>query len=1020
MSRSQRPFYTRLRSLGMSFVMLSAGMAGSAGSATASNLGFEERVACEQAIQEVYYSHRSWPQDSAKPPFQVAVSREQIEARVRASEDKARLLDERWGYRINAAQLQAEIERMATKSRRPDRLGELWAALGNDSLLVAECLVRPLLVERRIRAFFSADLELHGTLRRQAEAELKAVNGQWDLDGMSGQVAEFELRRSNAQSDDGVAEPSVRILDEAQFKSQALRLNLDHRIDSQPKAHFAELQEDDEAYWAEAVLNADADHIRLAVVHWPKRSFSEWFADARTALSAASPADPIKMANDTFSLPRLGTASCSDDTWSLIRPEGRKNHTAVWTGSEMIVWGGRSDIGMLRSGGRYDPATDSWTAVETDGSPPMRDAHTAVWTGDEMIVWGGNFVGFATATGYRYDPTTDSWTQLSTSGAPLARWGHTAVWAEDEGVMLIWGGITSCSGDNCNYTGTGGAYDPASDTWSSLPAGLSARSGHTATWTAAGMMVWGGRNASDYLGDGSVLQGSVGSWAWVDLPADNAPAPRAHHTAAWTGLQLIVWGGENESGPLADGARFIIFDWAPVTAVDAPPALVGHTATWVGSEMVVWGGENDDGVMNDTIYRYDPDGSGDSWSVAGGATEGRRDHTAIWTGSHLLVWGGEYGNEFNRRVLEHGRIYNPAQSNHSVRIVMAGHLRPAAREHHSAIWTGSEMIIWGGSLRPFRRTATGARYDPATAVWTPTERDGAAQERDRHTVVWTGSEMIVWGGSSPTSGGGRYNPTTDSWSGVSTTFAPSDRRGHSAVWTGSEMIVWGGLSRHPATTLGNGAAYLPDSDQWVSLPTSGAPTPRQQHSAVWTGIELIVWGGTGGTDTDAPPLGDGARYVPGNGWSEVASTAARKLHSATWTGSEMLVYGEGKAVTHYGERYHPGTNQWSPIIGSDSPPYTRNNRHRAVWSGTEWIIWGGHGNPLQPVRYEASSQTLRQGASTGSPPHVSNFSAVWVDGEMLVWGGHPTSVAPGVVPNTNGGGAYCAKTDRIFYHRFEN
>ena len=38
----------------------------------------------------------------------------------------------------------------------------------------------------------------------------------------------------------------------------------------------------------------------------------------------------------------------------------RWNHRAVWTGSEMIVWGGSDDMNYLHTGGRYNPLTDSW------------------------------------------------------------------------------------------------------------------------------------------------------------------------------------------------------------------------------------------------------------------------------------------------------------------------------------------------------------------------------------------------------------------------------------------------------------------------------------------------------------------------------------------------------------------------------------------------------------------------------------------------------------------------------------
>ena len=55
----------------------------------------------------------------------------------------------------------------------------------------------------------------------------------------------------------------------------------------------------------------------------------------------------------------------------------------------MIVWGGYYSGSVLNGGGRYNPVADSWTAVTTTGAPAARYRHTAVWTGSEMIVWGG-------------------------------------------------------------------------------------------------------------------------------------------------------------------------------------------------------------------------------------------------------------------------------------------------------------------------------------------------------------------------------------------------------------------------------------------------------------------------------------------------------------------------------------------------------------------------------------------------------------------------------------------------------
>jgi hypothetical protein len=102
-----------------------------------------------------------------------------------------------------------------------------------------------------------------------------------------------------------------------------------------------------------------------------------------------------------------GVYDPSSDTWAATSlggaPSARINNTAVWTGSEMIVWGGFSSLGVVRTGGRYDPLTDMWVATTLDGAPIARDYHTAVWTGSEMIIWGG-YNGAPIGSGALYTP----------------------------------------------------------------------------------------------------------------------------------------------------------------------------------------------------------------------------------------------------------------------------------------------------------------------------------------------------------------------------------------------------------------------------------------------------------------------------------------------------------------------------------------------------------------------------------------------------------------------------------------
>src|SRR4029077_6286185 len=93
---------------------------------------------------------------------------------------------------------------------------------------------------------------------------------------------------------------------------------------------------------------------------------------------------------------------------------------------------------VLKTGERYNPTTDSWTATSTINAPDARDSHTAIWTRTEMIVWGGeDFSGYLN-TGGRYNPTADSWTATSITNPPTGRFEHTAVWSGSE--MIIWGG----------------------------------------------------------------------------------------------------------------------------------------------------------------------------------------------------------------------------------------------------------------------------------------------------------------------------------------------------------------------------------------------------------------------------------------------------------------------------------------------------------------------------------------------------------------------------------------------------
>jgi N-acetylneuraminic acid mutarotase len=370
----------------------------------------------------------------------------------------------------------------------------------------------------------------------------------------------------------------------------------------------------------------------------------------------------------------------------------------------MIVWGGEGSS-LFNDGGRYDPVANSWALT---GVPVARQAHTAVWTGSEIIVWGGERSGYNSYLndGGRYNPAANSWTAVPTNTAPAAREWHTAVWTGSE--MIIWGGIGSsgCLND-------GGRYNPVANCWTAVPTngGPIARERHTAVWTGTEMIVWGGGSGSSYFNDGGRFNPAANTW--VALPPTGAPTVRQSHTAVWSGSEMIVWGGYNGSY-LNDGGRYRPTDdnWTVVPTSGAPAARNGHRTVWTGSEMIVWGGLGSSGYFNDG-GRYNP--TANSWVALpiSGAPAARSVHTAVWTGGEMIVWGGTDFSSQHSYYFNDGGRYNPAANSWTAVPTGGG---PAARCYHTAVWTGSAMVLFGGQGDSGYLSDTWSYYPYAPAV----------------------------------------------------------------------------------------------------------------------------------------------------------------------------------------------------------------------------------------------------------------------------------------------------------------
>lgn len=788
------------------------------------------------------------------------------------------------------------------------------------------------------------------------------------------------------------------------------QLSPDQRITAVGYALMAETVRDG-AITIDKIAPGAIDSSKLA----PGAAASNLLASGRSAVASGGVIlSALEQATNLFNegYVRIGETTLVNERWRSLtngppltaKALKRRNPAVAWTGTEFIVWGGDDDSGFLNTGARYNPATDTWTHMNTNGAPSSQYA-SAVWTGTNFVVWSG--VG--SIPGGRYNPVTDTWLPVSTNSAPAPRLDHTTVWTGT--YMIIWGGTDTSLG----HVNTGARYNPATDTWSTVNTiGAPAlRRSHSGVWTGSEMIIWGGIYsyscglfcyfATNYV-DGARYNPSNNTWA--TMTTANAPLKRYSHSAVWTGNEMIVWGGLHGEGGFGTvgtnintGARYNPSNntWIAITSASAPTPRIKHLAFWTGNRMLIWGGTEMYGTNFNDGARYNP--SNNTWSAISStnAPPARRDYSGGWTGTEMIVCGGMEVHEpgtFDDQYVELGRRYNATSDSWAI-MPPAGD--PPDRADHTAVWTGTEMLVWGGTGGEYV-LRTGGRLDPSKPLsncWSSISITGAPSARVYHSAVWTGSEMIIWGGYNGFSNlntGARYNPASNTWNTVSTNNAPVARSQHVAVWTGTEMLVWGG--GNGLSFYNSGGRYNPVTDTWQTLPVLNAPAGRSDASAVWTGTEIIVWGGFHITNGIPPTVvlhNSGGRFNPvSNIWLSVSMTnapAARTGHTAVWSGSDMLIWG-GVVGLDSGARYNPQLNQWTSLPTAGAP--LSRNGHKAVWDGTHMIVWGGYDgtNYLTGGVYDPVPNSWSSVVSTNIALPRDRHTAVWSGTEMIFWGGH--------------------------------
>lgn len=266
---------------------------------------------------------------------------------------------------------------------------------------------------------------------------------------------------------------------------------------------------------------------------------------------------------------------------STSGPSARHDHGAAWTGKELIVWGGASDLqsnNALGDGARYSPSTETWSLMGSSAaSPSARSSHAMAWTGSELIVWGGYDGQFALNDGARYIPEIDRWVRMS-EGPLSRRFQVASVWTGEE--FFVFGGVNSAGTCSNTYA----MYDPKSDTWSSS---LSNGSGC-------------GCASDAYLVDNHVIVVSEGAWCqysletkqWAQVPPrpnNRTSSVRQAMAVSASSAELFAFGGSSQS---SDGALDAYSPanraWRSTPVFSINTASEGASAKWMGCGLWVW------------------------------------------------------------------------------------------------------------------------------------------------------------------------------------------------------------------------------------------------------------------------------------------------------------------------------------------------------------------------------------------------------------------------------------------------
>lgn len=977
------------------------------------DITIKERAYYKMKIEEIYQRNRTGKENFKMPPFEFFERKAMDDIRYSIA------LEKFFNYSITEEKLQAEMDRIAKNTKKPETLKQIFDLLGNDPGLIAEIYVREILSRRLLESFYySKGFKEHADLRKKVEEEIKNLRSVEDLKKLSGEYFETSFYKKpikkNLKNIKGIG------LSEKEWKDYLglIKKNF-NGIDGELKeGMISRIIDNRNSITVLGVLKSEKDYIRLGICRWKKKTFSEWWNEIKKDIPLS-----LNYKKAKFRTSKIYGNSCKDDTWYPLpfKIEPREKAISYNYGDYLVIWGGYSSEGiLLNTGFKYDLINDTVTEISNTNAPSQRIKYSYFTSFDRIWIFGGQDLnGNYLNTGAEYNISYDTWQPFSTENAPSPRAFSAMCYSSFHGGPIIFGGENESGKLNDMYVYTSGG------SWLVFPYPNppSPRAEAGALYSYPYIYIWGGRGSDNQpLNTGKKLYLS-GSPTWYDLPVPSGESGRYAFAMFSYGDYIYIWGGKGpQNVNLNTGIKYNKTNntWAQMSSTNAPSPREGYGWATDPNYLYVWGGR----IFTTQGYVYFNNGGkysfgNDTWTTITSNIPGRAFHTCIMyfnipqTRYELIIFGGRSDSI---ELLNDGYRYIVSQD---VWIPLYEELSPTDREAAKALWTGNEVIIWGGRS-PSYDTSIGGKYDPISNTWF-TIAQSPIVERSSFAFHWTGDKIIVWGGDDALgyylNDGAFYNPSEDSWEIIDTTDpdTPSPRSAFASVWTGEKMIVWGGWIDAEIPFANDGAKFDPQNseDPWVPISTDGAPRETGSPEGIWTGSKMIVWGGEiyDAVNDEWLTSNEGGIYDPAqDSWSTVTTENApsrRYTHMVSWNGSEMMVWGGDNYYESLGDGglYDPETNSWTPITLENAPSARCLCGHE--WNGKYWIIWAGADFYIEEIfndgfRYLPSEDRFIPMSSTGRPLGTFFSSTAWTGKYFFVWGGRT------ITDQLDTGGLYCA------------